>query len=95
MRTVLLDHAHREDEQCPLPIKGVNLWEGELFELVDSRARGNRAVALERPLILRRGGGSARRQNGQRDEHVIHAYLLSGLRQSGAAGSTNPPCGAL
>ena len=49
MRAVFLDHSHRQDEQCPLTIEGINLWPGELFELVDFRTSGSRAVALRRP----------------------------------------------
>ena len=40
MRAVFLDHAHRQDEQRPLTIEGINLRPGELFELVDFRTRG-------------------------------------------------------
>ena len=52
MRAVLLDHSHRQDEQCPLTIEGINLRPGELFELVDFRTRGAELLALRRSLIL-------------------------------------------
>jgi hypothetical protein len=53
MGAVFLDHSYRQDEQRPLTIEGVNLWPGELFELVDVRTSGTRAVVPSLCLISR------------------------------------------
>ena len=74
MRAMLLDHSHRQDEQCPLTIEGINLGPGELLELVDSRAGGG-AIALRRWLTsgrLRRRHNDA---NDQHDERLLHKSL--------------------
>jgi hypothetical protein len=62
MRTVLLEHSNRQDEQGSLTIEGVNLWPGKLFDLVDSRTREFGAVVLRPLLILRWRGGRAHYQ---------------------------------
>ena len=43
---MLLDHAHREEEQGPLTIEGINLGPRELLKLVDSRPGRGVRIAL-------------------------------------------------